>query len=91
MAVLFWYLVKCDLTSVRVYSSLHWTSHFHKVPENHGHVYLVGLQINEYVTIQGDQLYIVVFYLYLVKSDLSIARYCTVAYTSTATGGAAPQ
>ena len=28
MAVLFWYLVKRDLSSVRVYSSVHWTSHF---------------------------------------------------------------
>ena len=28
MAVFFWYLVKSDLFSVRVYSSLRWTSHF---------------------------------------------------------------
>ena len=28
MAVLFWYLVKCDLSSVHVYSRVHWISHF---------------------------------------------------------------
>ena len=41
LAVWFWYLVK----SVRVYntySSAHWQSHFLKVPEIHGHVYLFG-------------------------------------------------
>ena len=26
-----------------MYSSVHWTSHFNKVPEQHGHIYLVGL------------------------------------------------
>ena len=28
MAVYFWYLVKSDLSSVHVYSSAYWTSHF---------------------------------------------------------------
>ena len=28
MAVFFWYLVKSDLSSVQVCSSVHWTSHF---------------------------------------------------------------
>ena len=31
MAVFFWYLVKSDLSSVRVYISLHWKSHFLQV------------------------------------------------------------
>ena len=35
MSMFFWYLVKNDLSSVRVY----------KVPEKHGHVYLVGLYL----------------------------------------------
>ena len=35
MAVSFWYLVKSDLSNVHFYTtSVHWTSHFYKVPDN---------------------------------------------------------
>ena len=41
-----WPCVSVTLFSVRVYSSVHWTSHFLKeVPEKHGHVYLVGMYV----------------------------------------------
>ena len=40
MAVRFWYLVKIDLSSV-LYCSVAFT----KVPEQHGHVYLVWLYV----------------------------------------------
>ena len=43
IAMLFWHLVKLDLSSVRVYSSVHWRS-------VHAHVYLVGL----YAVDQGN-------------------------------------
>ena len=42
MAVCFWYLVKSDLSDVRMYSRVHCSSHFYKVPEKHSQVYLVG-------------------------------------------------
>ena len=46
MTVCFWYLVKSYLSSVRVYSSVHWTSHY--LPEKkYGHVYLVGLYLED--------------------------------------------
>ena len=34
MAAFFWYLVKDDLSSVHVYISVHWTSHFFQVTRN---------------------------------------------------------
>ena len=34
-------LVQCPLYTL--YSSVHWTSHFHNVQEIHGHVYMDGL------------------------------------------------
>ena len=41
MAMCFWYLVKSDLSSVRVDSSLYWKVIFYKVSEKHGHVFMV--------------------------------------------------
>ena len=38
MTVCFWYLVRNDMSSVRVYRSLHYN-----VPAKHDHVYLVTL------------------------------------------------
>ena len=35
-----------------------------------------------YLILRGDQLHIAVCFWYLVKSDLSIVRQCSVAYTS---------
>ena len=43
MAMCFRYLLKIDLSTLHAYSSEHWASHFSKVPEIHGHVYLVEL------------------------------------------------
>ena len=49
MAVLFWYLkkkFKSNFSSVRYCTTVYWTNNsltFFKVPEQHGHVYLVGL------------------------------------------------
>ena len=40
MAVCFWYLVKSDLSCVRVYSRVHWTSQYLQGARKHGHVYL---------------------------------------------------
>ena len=46
MVVCFQYLVKSDLSSVRVYSTLHWKSQFLQgTRKKHGHVYLVRLYI----------------------------------------------
>ena len=46
MTECFWYLVKSDLSSVRVYISLEWTSHFLRgTRKTRGHVYLVGLYV----------------------------------------------
>ena len=48
MSVCIWYLVKRDLSSVRiVYTvrSKHYSVTFYKVPEQHSHVYLVGLYL----------------------------------------------
>ena len=41
MAVCSWNLVKSDLSSVHVYSSIHWTSHVLQgtIPDIYGHVY----------------------------------------------------
>ena len=48
MAVCFWYPVKCDLSIVRSVCTVALTGQvtFSKVPEKHGHVYLVGLYKN---------------------------------------------
>ena len=43
MAVLVWYFVIRDLSSVRYYKVAYTCMTFCKVPEQHGHVYLVGL------------------------------------------------
>ena len=45
MALFYWYLVKIQLSSVHVYSSLHRTSHILKVPEKHGHFLLVNIYV----------------------------------------------
>ena len=45
MTVLFWYLVKRDLSSVRYCKSYKHQYHFYKVPEQHDHVYLVRLYL----------------------------------------------
>ena len=47
MTVFFWYLVRRDLSSVHVNSSVNWTSLFYMVQEKHGHVYLVTLYIGK--------------------------------------------
>ena len=60
MALCFWYLVKRDLPSVR-YCTVEYTSvTVYKVPEQHGHVYLVVLYlvtiysaISEYIFFEG--------------------------------------
>ena len=39
MAMCFWYSVKSDLSDVRVYCSVHWTSHILK--GTNGHLYVV--------------------------------------------------
>ena len=41
----------------------------------------IGIFSHTKDTIQIDQLYMVVCFWYLVKSDLSNVRYCTVPYT----------
>ena len=41
IAVLFWYLVKSDLSSIRFCTGTYTSVIFYKVPEQHGHVYLV--------------------------------------------------
>ena len=46
MAVCFLNFSERDLSSVRVYSSIRWTSHFYKVPEQHRYVYLVTFHKN---------------------------------------------
>ena len=38
MAVIFWYFVKSDFSSVGYSTRLHWTSDFIQAPETHGHV-----------------------------------------------------
>ena len=43
MTVFFWYLVKRDLSSARQCTKAYTSVTFHKIPEQHGHVYLVGL------------------------------------------------
>ena len=45
MAVLFWYIVKPHLTSVRFCTVAYTFVTFYKVPEQHDHVYLVGLYL----------------------------------------------
>ena len=46
MAVYFWYLVKRDFSSLRVFMvAYNEKVTFYKVPEKHGHVYLVGLNL----------------------------------------------
>jgi hypothetical protein len=35
MAVCFWYLVKSDMSSVQLYSSVYWTSHILQGHRNH--------------------------------------------------------
>ena len=42
MVVLFWYLVKSDLSNVRNFTSVHWT-HFLQGTSSHGHVQPVTL------------------------------------------------
>ena len=43
MAVFIWYLGKSHLSSVQVYSDVHWTSYFIQCIGKNGHVYLVTL------------------------------------------------
>ena len=57
IAVLFWYLGKHDLFNVRYCTLLHVANTsvtFNKVPEQHGHVHLVGLYLAIYSIIQCD-------------------------------------
>ena len=66
IAVYLWYLVKRDLSSfATVHKRQYTNATFYKVPDKHGHVYLVGLY-----NVQGDQLCIAVYFWYLVKHDL---------------------
>ena len=54
MAACFWYLIKRDLSSVHYFTAAHTSVTLYKVPEQHGHVYPVGLYFGhkrEYLTI----------------------------------------
>ena len=48
MALCFLSFEKSDMSSVRVYSNLHLTSHFFPGTRKHGHVYLVRLYCLQY-------------------------------------------
>ena len=87
------YQVTCSVyATVHVYTE---QVTFYEVPENHGHVYLAydGASIPcsrlRYWSIvalgsprqlQADQLYMAVYFWYLVKIDLSSVRYCTKSF-----------
>ena len=56
MAVCFWFLVKRDLSSVRYCTVAYTSLTFYKVPEQHGHVYLVGLYKSFFNKLRGKLL-----------------------------------
>ena len=55
MAVCFWYLAKSDLSSVNVHIAYTGQVTFCKVPEKHGHVYLIGLYVGTNYLLYTDQ------------------------------------
>ena len=72
MTVLAWYLVKRGLSSVRYCTVAYTIVTFYKVPEQHGHVYLVGLYISilnctlmYYIELNFDLLFLLSTVLYI--------------------------